>query len=419
MKRSSLRIILTMFVRSAQIQRKRAYLTIAAIAWGTVAILLLLAFGEGLKLQLGKNRRAMGENIAVLWMGETSKPWKGMPPGRPIRLRLEDVDYIASRMPELQSVIGEMVSWRTALSDGTKIVNGRVNGVSWEYGEVRKHYPIGGSRFFGPEDEAQQRRVVFLGDEMARDIFGAEDPVGKTMLINNSPYTVIGVMQYKRQMGSYGGPDGDHAVIPISTFKAQFGRERLNNLLIQVRRPEDMKAALKRLNEIFGAKYGYDPTDERVFPTWDTVESSKIMTNMTLGIQLFLGIIGALTLLIGGVGVANIMYAVVKERTREIGVKMALGAKRSWIVGPFLLEGLIYTMVGGAMGIVIATLLVTAVSFVPTQGNDVMEFLGKPTLSIEIGIIVSAILGIIGVLAGYFPARRAASVDPAATLRYE
>ena len=419
MNRSSLRIILTMFARSAQIQRKRAYLTIAAIAWGTVAILLLLAFGEGLKLQLGKNRRAMGENIAVLWMGETSKPWKGMPPGRSINLRLEDVDYIAGRMPELQAVVGEMVSWRTALSYGKKIVNGRVNGVNWEYGEVRKHYPVGGSRFFGPEDEAQQRRVVFLGDEMARDIFGDEDPVGKTMLINNSPYTVIGVMQYKRQMGSYGGPDSDHAVIPISTFKAQFGREWLNNLLIQVRRPEDMKGALKRLNEIFGAKYGYDPTDERVFPTWDTVESSKIMTNMTLGIQLFLGIIGALTLLIGGVGVANIMYAVVKERTREIGVKMALGARRNWIVGPFLLEGLIYTMVGGAMGIVIATLLVTAVSFVPTQGNDVMEFLGKPTLSIEIGIIVSAILGIIGVLAGYFPARRAASVDPAATLRYE
>lgn len=417
--RHSLRVIFQMFARSAQIQKKRAYLTIAAIAWGTVAILLLLAFGEGLKLQLNKNRLAMGENIAVMWMGETSKPWKGMPPGRNIRLRMEDVDYVKERMPELAAVIGEMVSWRTALSYGKKTVNGRINGVSWEYGEVRKHIPVSGSRFFSPIDEAQQRRVVFLGNELAVEVFGAEDPVGKTLLINNSPYTVIGVMQYKRQMGAYGGPDSNHAVIPISTFKAQFGRDRLNNILIQVHEPEQMKAALARLNEVLGARHGYDPTDERVLPTWDTVESSKIMRNITFGIQLFLGIIGALTLLIGGVGVANIMYAVVKERTREIGVKMALGARRGWIIGPFLLEGLTYTLVGGALGIVMATVLVTAASFIPTQGNDVMEFLGKPTLSIEIGIIVSAILGMIGVLAGYFPARRAASVDPAATLRYE
>jgi putative ABC transport system permease protein len=415
----NLRVIFRMFAQSAQIQKKRAYLTIAAIAWGTVAILLLLAFGEGLKLQLGKNRRAMGENIAVMWMGQTSKPWKGMPPGRSVRLRLDDVEYLDKRMPELAAVIGEMVSWRTALAYGRKTVNGRVNGVSWEYGEVRKHFPQAGGRFLTPLDEQYQRRVVFLGDEMARDIFGEEDPVGKTMLINNSPYTVIGVMQYKRQMGAYGGPDSNHAVIPITTFKAQFGRERLSNLLIQVREPDEMKGALRRLNEIFGAKYGYDPTDERVFPTWDTVESSKIMTNMMLGIQIFLGIIGALTLLIGGVGVANIMYAVVKERTREIGVKMALGSRRIWIIGPFLLEGLTYTLVGGALGIVMAILLITGMSFIPTQGNDVMEFLGKPTLSIEIGVVVSLILGSIGVLAGYFPARRAASIDPATTLRYE
>jgi putative ABC transport system permease protein len=415
----NLRVIFQMFAQSAQIQKKRAYLTIAAIAWGTVAILLLLAFGEGLKLQLGKNRRAMGENIAVMWMGQTSKPWKGMPPGRSVRLPLDDVEYLEKRMPELAAVIGEMVSWRTALAYGKKTVNGRVNGVSWEYGEVRKHFPQAGGRFLTPGDEQNQRRVVFLGDEMARDIFGEEDPVGKTLLISNAPYTVIGVMQYKRQMGAYGGPDANHAVIPITTFKAQFGRERLSNLLIQVREPGEMKGALQRLNQIFGAKYGYDPTDERVFPTWDTVESSKVMTNMMLGIQIFLGIIGGLTLLIGGVGVANIMYAVVKERTREIGVKMALGSRRIWIIGPFLLEGLTYTLVGGALGIVMAILLITAMSFIPTQGNDVMEFLGKPTLSIEIGIVVSLILGSIGVLAGYFPARRAASIDPATTLRYE
>lgn len=417
--KTDLKIILSLFASASRLQRKRAYLTIAAIAWGTVAILLLLAFGEGLKRQMDKNRRSTGENLAVMWPGETTKAWKGLPPGRPIRPRVEDVDFIRERMPELKSVHGELVSWRTAISYGRKTVNGRVNGVNISYGESRKHYPTRGGRFLTPLDEQQRRRVVFLGDEMTKDIFGEEDPIGKTLLINNAPYTVIGVMQKKTQMGVYGGPDANHAVIPISTFKAQFGRERLNNLVIETKEPEQMKAALRHLNELLGAKYGYDPTDERAMGTWDMVKSSQTTRNILVGIQLFLGIVGALTLLIGGVGVANIMYAVVKERTREIGVKMALGAKSRWIIVPFVLEGLVYTLIGGAMGIVIATILVSLTAFVPIENNRVMSFLGRPTLSLPIGIATSAILGIIGLLAGYFPARRAASVDPAATLRYE
>jgi putative ABC transport system permease protein len=372
-----------------------------------------------LRRQLTQNAKAMGENIAVLWPGETTKAWKGLPPGRPIRPVADDIVFLEQRVPELKAVIGEITSWRTALEYGPKTVNARLTGVNIPYGEARKHYAQAGGRFLSPLDEANKRRVIFLGDELAKDIFGNEDPIAKTLLVNDSPYTVIGVMQKKVQMGAYGGPDADHAVIPLSTFRAQFSRERLSNIVIQVHEPQQMKLALRRVYETLGAKYGFDPTDERALGTWDTVKTSQVTVNVSIGIQLFLGIIGALTLLIGGVGVANIMYAVVKERTREIGVKMALGAKRSWIIGPFLLEGLSYTLVGGTLGIVIATLLVTGLSFIPTKGNDVMEFLGKPTLSIEIGVLVSLILGFIGVLAGYFPARRAASVDPAATLRYE
>jgi putative ABC transport system permease protein len=416
---NDLHVIKTLFASASQLQKKRAFLTIAAIAWGTVAILLLLAFGEGLKRQMDKNRRSTGENLAVMWPGETTKAWQGMPPGRPIRPRIDDVDLIRAQMPELKSVHGEIVSWRTAMQWERKTVNGRVLGAQRSYGESRVHYPVAGGRWINAADEEQRRRVVFLGDELATDIFGDVNPVGKTVLINNSPYSVIGVMQKKTQMGVYGGPDKDHAVIPYTTFRAQFGRDHLNVLVVQVHEPDQMVGALKRVNEILGKKYGYDPTDDRAFGTWDMVKTSKQMRMMIVGIQMFLGIVGALTLVIGGVGVANIMYAVVKERTREIGVKMALGAKQRWIIWPFVLEGLVYTFIGGALGIVIATLLVAAATFLPVEKNEVMSFLGRPTLSPEIGIATSLILGMIGLLAGYFPARRAARVDPAATLRYE
>ena len=412
-------VVMTLFRSSAQLQRKRAYLTIAAIAWGTVAILLLLAFGEGLKRQLDKNRRSTGENLAVIWPGNTSKPYKGLPNGRPIRPIIDDIDYLRQRIPELKAVHGELSAGRASLTYGKKTINGRIIGTNYVYGEDRKHYAQAGGRFFGPEDEAERRRVIFFGDEIAKDLFGSDTPVGQTVLLNNVPYTVIGVAQHKTQMGMYMGPDAQHAVIPITTFKEQFGRDKLNVLIIQVYDGPQMKPMLRKVAEVLGAKYQFDPTDNRVMQTWDMVESAKVTANILIGIQLFLGIVGALTLMIGGVGVANIMYAAVKERTREIGVKMALGAKRSWIVMPFVLEGLVYTLVGGAMGIVIATLLVTAAGFIPIEKSQVMSFLGRPTLSPAIGVVTSAILGVIGLLAGYFPARRAASVDPAATLRYE
>src|SRR6185369_11263850 len=197
---SDFHIVYTLFASSARLQRKRAYLTIAAIAWGTVAILMLLAFGEGLRRQLDKNRRSTGENLAVIWPSETSKPYKGLPAGRPIRPRVSDVDFVRERMPELRAVHGEMQIWRPAVY-GRTTKNLRVIGANWSYGESRKHYPQAGGRFIVPDDEVQRRRVIFLGDEIAKDLFGDEKPVGKTLLVANSPYLVIGVMQHKTQMG--------------------------------------------------------------------------------------------------------------------------------------------------------------------------------------------------------------------------
>ena len=419
MTRRDAALVLQLFFRSARLQRKRATLTIASLAWGTVTILLLLAFGEGLKRQLASNEQAMGTNLAILWAGETSKPYKGLAEGRPIRPKLDDVAYIRERMPDLDAVWGELTSWRTALAYGRKTINSRVIGTCPEYGPRRKHFPKPGGRFLDPRDLEEKRRVVFLGNNVARDLFAQEEPVGKTILINNSPFTVIGVMQRKRQSSTYGGPDAEHAVIPETTFKALFGKDQLNVLVLRVKKGEEMEGALLRLNQVLGPHLGFDPDDARVFGVWNTVEGQKMGEKIMLGLELFFGIIGALTLVIGGVGVANIMYAVVKERTREIGVKMALGARRRWITGPFVLEGMVYTLLGGLFGALIAIVVITLLGLIPQEGNDVLEFLGKPTLSWPIGIATVAILGTAGLLAGYFPARKAASIDPATTLRYE
>jgi putative ABC transport system permease protein len=401
------------------VQKKRAILTVAAIAWGSLSLLLLLAFGEGLKRQLTLAQAGMGQNIAVMWPGETTRPWNGMPAGRPIRPRVEDIELVAKRVPELYGVAGELRSWRTAYTAGNRTVNGRLTGASLVYGDIRNHIARAGGRFLNPMDETLRRRVIFLGQELAEDLYGGDDPVGRELLVNNVPYTVVGVMVDKMQMGTYGGPDASHGVIPITTFEAQFGRDRLANLVVKPLRPELMPRALAAVREVLGGKYGFDPEDERTLGTWDTVRSSAVMQNMLLGIQLFLGIIGALTLFVGGIGVANIMYAVVKERTREIGVKMALGARARWITGPLVLEGLTYTLLGGVLGLMMAVGLILLLDLLPTEGNEALQMLGKPTLSVPIAAANAIVLGTIGLAAGYFPARRAAVVDPAETLRYE
>ena len=177
MTRHDIALVFQLFFRSARLQRKRATLTIASLAWGTVTILMLLAFGEGLKRQITMNEQAMGSNLAILWPGETSIAWKGLAVGRAIRPRLDDVAYIRERMPELDAVWGEVTSWRTALTYGRKTVNGRVTGTSWVFGDPRKHFPKPGGRFLNPQDCEEKRRVVFLGNELAKDIFAKEDPV--------------------------------------------------------------------------------------------------------------------------------------------------------------------------------------------------------------------------------------------------
>jgi putative ABC transport system permease protein len=210
---------------------------------------------------------------------------------------------------------------------GTKTVNARVRGVDPAFGEMRNIIPAAGGRFLNEMDSALKRRSVVLGDELATDLFGKEEPVGKTVVINQSTFLVVGVMQPKVMMGMYSGPDKNQASIPAPTFKAMFTDAKIGNMVYKPANAQVADQAKAQIYRVLARKYRFDPDDTRALGVWDTRENQRITGNIALGIQMFLGIIGGLTLFVGGMGVANIMYAVVKERTREIGVKMALGAK--------------------------------------------------------------------------------------------
>ncbi|HVP35533.1 MAG TPA: ABC transporter permease [Terriglobales bacterium] len=411
-------LFLRLFLRDFKRQRKKMTLTTLAIAWGTFSIVMLLAFGEGLNRQLTKAKHGLGEGIVIMWGGQTTIPYQGLGKGRRIRFTEEDVELIKARIPEIKNVGGEYTRWGVPMSYGKRSVTEMITGLYPCYEEMRSHYPDKRGRFINELDLQYKRRVVFLGNGLKERLLGKEEAVGKTIIINNIPFTVIGVMQDKLQMGAYGGMDKDKASIPATTFKTIWGHEYFNNLVYQPGNLEKAEETKKRVYQVLGAKHKFDPKDVRALSIWDVIEDEKIFNKILLGFSIFMGVIGGMTLLIAGVGVANIMYAAVKQRTREIGVKMALGAKKKDIMSQFILESLIIAFLGGGIGILFTTIVIRILQAIPVKSEG-LQFLGKPTISWDIMIITIIILGMVGLFSGFFPSRRAATVNPVESLRYE
>ncbi len=414
----NLATVYNVFIRDFRKQKKRITLTLIALGWGTISIMLLLGFGEGLHNQLTINQKGMGEGISVLWGGQTTIPYKGLGKGRRIHLQKEDPAYLADRIPGLKFCSGEYHRWGVATRYSDNILSEHVNGITPEFEFMRNHIPQRGGRMINQKDIDLKRRVAFLGYEVNQRLFGEENPVGEKILLNGMPFTVIGVETDKMQMNSYSGDDANKVSIPTTTFHAIFGDPWLDNIVYQPYDLDRMKAVEEQVFQAMGAKYKFDPTDERALSIWDVAEGQREMNNMLLGIKIFLGIIGGLTLLIAGVGVANIMYVSIKERTREIGIKMAVGARKSYILAQFLIEALLITFIGGFGGMSISYVLTEGFKRIPIE-SEVLDFMGRPTISWEIGFIVIAILGIMGFLSGLFPAMKASSVNPVDSLHYE
>ncbi len=400
------------FVADLRAQKLRTGLTVLGIAWGTVAVVVLLAFGVGLERQTKKRFHGLGDRIVILWGGRTTKPFAGFGDGRSIRLRLEDVQTLAHEVEEIDQISPEYINTNARVRRGVKAAAPAITGILPVYGLMRNIIPEVGGRFINDRDVADRRRVAVLGDELAKLLFGDAAAVGQQVLLDDAPFTVIGVMRPKLQNSSYQQRDKDRIFIPATTHHALFGDRVLNDIVYRTKAPEVTKLAERRVYETMALKYKFDPSDKDALAFWDTSEWETRFDQMFIAFNIFFAIVGTFTLLVGGIGVANIMYIVVRERTREVGVRRAVGATRADILRQFFAEALLIVAMGATLGLLLSLGLVLALGGLPIK-----EFVGVPTISPQVLAATLVLLALVAFAAGLMPARRAAALDPVEALR--
>lgn len=294
-----------------------------------------------------------------------------------------------------------------------------VTGSYPEFGYIRS-LDVGLGRFYDWDDMHDARRVAFLGSDASKQLFPGRNPVGDNVYLDDFPYVVIGVMQTKKQDSSYDGWDVNKVFIPFSAMRRDFPDKppgtstTFDQLLVTPRSVEQHEACKHEVRVALARMHRYDPNDKEACPIWDTVQEAQAFKTMTDGMKYFLGAVGIVTLMLGGLGVMNVMLVAVRERTREIGVRKAIGAPSGTILRQFFVEALIIALLSGAIGLGLAFGFCGLVDLLPMP-----DFFAGLIPDWTSALVATGLLGTVAIAAALYPARRAASIDPIEALRYE
>lgn len=407
---------------SATLQRNlgRTLLTGAGVFWGSLMLVLMLGFGDSLERAVVRNLSGLASNSVFIWGGRTLRPYQGLRPGRWISYRLDDAEALRERVPVLEHLCprASIGGWRGGATITASSESGDFN-VMGDVPEIRHvmGLVVDQGRFLDPTDLDEERKVVVLGRAIRDELFGPTfDPVGEVVQIRGVPFTVVGVHHSLRQ-GDRGERADNTAHVPLSTFQAAFnGRDRVNWFALTAVPTSSAAEVEEQVRAVLAERHRVHPEDVTAIGSWNAGEEFAKYQNLFNGIRAFVWAVGLATLLTGVVGVTNILLVIVRERTREIGLRRAVGARPGQVVALVLQEAVVLTGTAGMAGIVTGVALLELMA--AWVGAD-HEVLGQPDLPVGVLLIAASALVVAGLLAGWVPAARAAAIDPADALRGE
>src|SRR5579862_2612818 len=403
--------------RTLWAHKLRSFLTMFGIAWGVGSLLLLVGLGEGFRSGNKRELAQYGKDIMFIFPGRAPAFQGSMNSARKYLLTYQDYLDIRREAPHVRNASPVLVRPDVRAVSEFASANGEIAGVEPQFGDIR-YLPLKQGRWLNTLDEAQRRNVIVLGDELVKNLFPGRPAVGASIILNDITFEVIGTVQ---RVGR--GDDNStnmRGYIPYRVMATLFplkGENHENSISFinyQPRVTDEHLLAQDEVRKLVARNHDFDYRDKNAFEGWDTIQNSQAVGKIFDAMNMFLGAVGLVTLALGAIGVINIMLVTVSERTREIGLRMALGATRRSILAQFFLEGILLTLFSGLIGMGFAAALMAALGTTQSQGGFDPPKLVASTAVLAIGSLVLA-----GVIAGLYPARKAARLQPVEALRQE